>query len=77
MTLNERNERVENVRRMSEHFSFVSSQLQTKARSFEILAEMCEFMITGLESGEERDYDSLEKFIINEYNRIVENHGKR
>ena len=54
MTLKERNERVENVKRMSEHFSFVSSQLKTKARSFEILAGMCEYLISGLESGEER-----------------------
>jgi hypothetical protein len=76
MTLKERNERVENVKRMSEHFSFVSSQLKTKARSFEILTGMCEFLITGLESGEERDYDSLENFINNEYKRIIEN-GKR
>lgn len=76
MTLKERKEKVESVKRMSEHFSFVSSQLKTKARSFEILAGMCEFLITGLESGEERDYDSLENFINNEYKRIVEN-GKR
>ena len=76
MTLKERNKRVESVRRMKEHFSFVHSQLQTKARSFEILAGMCEFLISGLESGEERDYDSLENFINNEYKRIVEN-GKR
>ena len=76
MTLKERNERVENVKRMSEHFSFVSTQLQTKARSFEILTGMCEYLISGLESGEEKDYDSLENFINNEYKRIVEN-GKR
>ena len=77
MTLKERKEKVESVKRMSEHFSFVSSQLKTKVRSFEILAGMCEYLISGLESGEERDYDSLENFINNEYKRIVENHGKR
>ena len=76
MTLDERKEKVENIKRMSEHFSFVSSQLKTKARSFEILSGMCEYLISGLESGEERDYDSLEKFINNEYKRIIEN-GKR
>ena len=73
MTLEERNERVESVRRMKEHFSFVHSQLQTKARSFEILSGMCEYLINGLESGEELDYDSLENFINNEYKRIIEN----
>jgi hypothetical protein len=78
MTLKERNERVESVRRMKEHFTFVHSQLQTKARSFEILSGMCEYLISGLESGEELDYDSLENFINNEYKRIVEsNYGKR
>ena len=76
MTLKERNERVESVRRMKEHFSFVYSQLQTKVRSFEILSNMCEYLINGLESGEELDYDSLENFINNEYKRIIEN-GKR
>jgi hypothetical protein len=76
MTLNERNEKIESVRRMREHFIFVHSQLQTKARSFEILSGMCEYLISGLESGEEKDYDSLENFINNEYKRIVEN-GKR
>jgi hypothetical protein len=78
MTLKERNERVESVRRMKEHFTFVHSKLQTKARSFEILSGMCEYLISGLESGEELDYDSLENFINNEYKRIVEsNYGKR
>jgi hypothetical protein len=61
---------------MKEHFTFVHSQLQTKARSFEILSGMCEYLISGLESGEELDYDSLENFINNEYKRIIEN-GKR
>ena len=54
MTLKERNERVENVRKMSEHFSLVSSQLQTNL-----------------------NYAGLEKFINNNYKRIIENHGKR
>lgn len=76
MTLKERKEKVENVKRMSEHFSFVSSQLKTKALSFEILAGMCEYLINGLEAGEDLDYDSLENFITKEFNRIIEN-GKR
>lgn len=76
MTLKEREERIENIKRMSEHFSFVSSQLKTKVRSFEILSGMCEYLVNGLESGEELDYDNLENFINNEYKRIIEN-GKR
>lgn len=78
MTLKERNELVENVKRMSEHFSFVSTQLKTKTRSFEILTGMCDRLIDGLESGEEEiNYAGLEKFINNNYKRIILNHGKR
>lgn len=78
MTLNERNAKVESIRKMSEHFSLVSSQLQTKTRSFEILTGMCDRLIDGLESGEEDlNYAGLEKFINNNYKRIIENHGKR
>ncbi len=76
MTLREREKRVEEIKRMSEQFSFVSSQLKTKARSFEILTGMCEYLINGLEAGEDLDYDSLENFITKEFNRIIEN-GKR
>ena len=77
MTLNERNAKVESIRKMSEHFSLVSSQLQTKTRSFEILTGMCDRLIDDLESGEEINYVGLEKFINNNYKRIILNHGKR
>ena len=76
MTLKEREKRLEDIKRMEEQFSFVSGQLKTRARSFEILSNMCEYLINGLKSGEDLDYDSLELFIKNEFNRIVEN-GKR
>ena len=35
-----------------------------------------EYLVNGLESGEELDYDNLENFINNEYKRIIED-GKR
>ena len=77
MTLAERNERLEAVKIMKEHISFVSNQLKEEAHSFEILVEMREYLEKGLTNNEDFDYESLANFIKTEYNRIKENYVKR
>ena len=77
MTLREREERLEIIKKMNEQFSYVSSQLKTKAKSFEILSNMCEYLVDGLNNDKDLDYDSLEMFIKKEYERIVNDYDRK
>ena len=73
-----RSEQLENIRKMKEQFSLVSSQRKTEIHSFEILSEMCESLIRKLNAGEEVNYDILKKFINNKYEQIIKSsYGKR
>jgi hypothetical protein len=71
MTLKEREERVKEIKLKKDNFEAISNSLNQKAKSFRILSDMCDYLITRLESGEEFDYENLEKFIINEHKKII------
>lgn len=73
MLLKEREQRLERIELIIEKISTSSSRLKSKIHSFEILSEMCEYMKNGLEKDEKLDYDCLERFITNEFKRIVKN----
>lgn len=73
MTINERYQRIEYVTRLKESYLIVSESLEKKAKSFKILSEMCDYLITRLKQEDDFDYESLQKFVDNEYQRLTKN----
>ena len=71
MTINERNQRIEHVTRLKENYLIVSESLEKKAKSFKILSDMCDYLITRLKQEDDFDYESLQKFVDNEYQRLI------